>query len=210
MRPRGLTHPDLNTTHTPSPPTHPPQSIRRVHRQRRHPHRVRRRQVKPPARGLQVQVGPRFGGLGGGSGGSSAWGKRSAPCTWHQPRRRLSALVQSLPPPPPPRPHPPPPNPRPYVFEGIDTIEIKNATLMPQRVVDDIIRSCLPGHAYRVEIGLMDKVRERIEKWCAGLGGLGGGAGAGGGGPWGSCGVRLEVNRAGWQAVSPCRSRWPW
>ncbi|KIY96598.1 chloroplast membrane translocon, partial [Monoraphidium neglectum] len=54
---------------------------------------------------------------------------------------------------------------RPYVFEGIDTIEIKNATLMPQRVVDDIIKTCLPGHAYKVEIGLMDKVRERIEKW---------------------------------------------
>jgi len=55
--------------------------------------------------------------------------------------------------------------PRPYVFEGIDTIEIKNATLMPQRVVDDIIKTCLPSHAYRVEIGLMDRVREKIEKW---------------------------------------------
>lgn len=58
-----------------------------------------------------------------------------------------------------------PPPPRPYVFEGIDNIEIKNASLMPQRVVDDIIKSCLPGHAYKVEIGLMDKVREKIEKW---------------------------------------------
>lgn len=54
---------------------------------------------------------------------------------------------------------------RPYVFEGIDAIEIKNATLMPQRVVDEIVRSCLPESAHRVEIGLMDKVRERIEKW---------------------------------------------
>ena len=54
---------------------------------------------------------------------------------------------------------------RPYVFEGIDAIEIKNATLMPQRVADEIVKSCLPDHAYRVEIGLMDRVRERIEKW---------------------------------------------
>ncbi|KAI8470930.1 MAG: 75 kDa chloroplast membrane translocon [Monoraphidium minutum] len=54
---------------------------------------------------------------------------------------------------------------RPYVFEGIDTIEIKNATLMPQRVADEIVKGCLPDHAYRVEIGLMDKVREKIEKW---------------------------------------------
>ena len=51
------------------------------------------------------------------------------------------------------------------MFEGIDTIEIKNATLMPQRVVDDIVKGCLPDHPYRVEIGLMDKVREKIEKW---------------------------------------------
>jgi hypothetical protein len=36
---------------------------------------------------------------------------------------------------------------------------------MPQRVVDEIVKSCLPEHAYRVEIGLMDKVREKIEKW---------------------------------------------
>lgn len=54
---------------------------------------------------------------------------------------------------------------RPYVFEGIDNIEIKGAQLMPQRVVEDIVKSCLPPNPYRVDIGLMDKVREKIEKW---------------------------------------------
>lgn len=54
---------------------------------------------------------------------------------------------------------------RPFVFEGIDTIEIKGSSLMPQRVVDDIVKTCLPANPYRVDIGLMDKVREKIEKW---------------------------------------------
>lgn len=54
---------------------------------------------------------------------------------------------------------------RPFVFEGIDTIEVKGSSLMPQRVIDDIVKSCLPANPYRVDIGLMDKVRERIEKW---------------------------------------------
>eukprot|EP00879_Flechtneria_rotunda_P020809 GHRR01021905.1.p1 GENE.GHRR01021905.1~~GHRR01021905.1.p1 ORF type:complete len:542 (+),score=170.62 GHRR01021905.1:548-2173(+) len=36
---------------------------------------------------------------------------------------------------------------------------------MPQRVVDDIVKTCLPANPYRVDIGLMDKVREKIEKW---------------------------------------------
>jgi hypothetical protein len=36
---------------------------------------------------------------------------------------------------------------------------------MPQRVIDGIIASCTPSNPYRVDIGLMDKVRERIEKW---------------------------------------------
>lgn len=54
---------------------------------------------------------------------------------------------------------------RPFVFEGIDTIEIKGSSLMPQRVVDEIVKSCLPPNPYRVDIGLMDKVREKIEKW---------------------------------------------
>jgi hypothetical protein len=51
------------------------------------------------------------------------------------------------------------------VFEGIDNIEIKGSSLMPQRVVDEIVKSCLPPNPYRVDIGLMDKVREKIEKW---------------------------------------------
>ena len=54
---------------------------------------------------------------------------------------------------------------RPYVFEGIDSIEIKGTSLMPQRVVDKIVQECLPNHPYRVDIGLMDLVREKIEKW---------------------------------------------
>lgn len=54
---------------------------------------------------------------------------------------------------------------RPFVFEGIDTIEIKGSSLMPQRVIDDIVKTCLPANPYRVDIGLMDKVREKIEKW---------------------------------------------
>jgi hypothetical protein len=54
---------------------------------------------------------------------------------------------------------------RPFVFEGIDNIEIKGSSLMPQRVVDEIVKSCLPPNPYRVDIGLMDKVREKIEKW---------------------------------------------
>lgn len=54
---------------------------------------------------------------------------------------------------------------RPFVFEGIDTIEVKGSSLMPQRVIDDIVTSCTPSNPYRVDIGLMDKVRERIEKW---------------------------------------------
>lgn len=57
---------------------------------------------------------------------------------------------------------------RPYVFEGIDNIEIKGSSLMPQRAIDDIVQSCLPAHPYKVDIGLMDKVREKIEKWCVG------------------------------------------
>ncbi len=56
-------------------------------------------------------------------------------------------------------------SPRPFVFEGIEEIEIKGSSLMPQRVVDDIVNSCLPEHPYRVEMGLMDRVREKIEKW---------------------------------------------
>lgn len=51
------------------------------------------------------------------------------------------------------------------MFEGIDTVEVKGTTLMPQRVIDDIVTSCTPKNPYRVDIGLMDKVRERIEKW---------------------------------------------
>jgi hypothetical protein len=54
---------------------------------------------------------------------------------------------------------------RPFVFEGIDSIEVKGSSLMPQRVIDDIVTSCTPKNPYRVDIGLMDKVRERIEKW---------------------------------------------
>jgi hypothetical protein len=59
---------------------------------------------------------------------------------------------------------------RPYVFEGIDSIEIKGTSLMPQRVVDKIVQECLPKHPYRVDIGLMDLVREKIEKWCVSQG----------------------------------------
>eukprot|EP00955_Chlamydomonas_euryale_P084135 363929-Chlamydomonas_euryale.AAC.6 len=53
----------------------------------------------------------------------------------------------------------------PYVFTGIDAIQIKGATLMPQKAVDAIVRSCLPSDPYRVDIGVMDKVRQKIEKW---------------------------------------------
>ncbi len=31
-----------------------------------------------------------------------------------------------------------------------------------------IIKSCLPEDVYKVDIGVMDKVRAKIEKWCAG------------------------------------------
>lgn len=55
---------------------------------------------------------------------------------------------------------------RPFVFEGVDNIEIKGATILPQKVIDQIVTECLPAHEYRVDIGVMDKVRERIEKWC--------------------------------------------
>lgn len=38
------------------------------------------------------------------------------------------------------------------------------ACTAPQ-VIDGIISDCLPKHEYKVDIGTMDKVRERIEKW---------------------------------------------
>ena len=60
---------------------------------------------------------------------------------------------------------------QPYVFQGIDAVEIKGASLMPQKTVDKIVESCLPAHPYRVDVGLMDKVREKIEKWCVFFGG---------------------------------------
>ena len=53
----------------------------------------------------------------------------------------------------------------PYVFTGLDDIQIKGANLMPQKAIENIIKSCLPDHPYRVDIGVMDKVRAKIEKW---------------------------------------------
>lgn len=53
----------------------------------------------------------------------------------------------------------------PYVFTGIDDIQIKGAALMPAKVQEAIIRSCMPEDVYKVDIGVMDKVREKIEKW---------------------------------------------
>lgn len=53
----------------------------------------------------------------------------------------------------------------PYQFTGIDDIQIKGATLMPAKVQETIIRSCMPENVYKVDIGVMDKVREKIEKW---------------------------------------------
>jgi len=54
---------------------------------------------------------------------------------------------------------------KPYVFQGIDDIQIKGATLMPQKTLDAIIQTCMPASPYKVDIGVMDKVREKIEKW---------------------------------------------
>ena len=53
----------------------------------------------------------------------------------------------------------------PYVFTGLDDIQIKGANLMPQKAIDNIVKSCLPDHPYRVDSGVMDKVRGKIEKW---------------------------------------------
>lgn len=53
----------------------------------------------------------------------------------------------------------------PYVYTGIDEVSIKGATLMPAAEQESIIRSCLPQDVYKVDIGLMDKVRAKIEKW---------------------------------------------
>lgn len=52
----------------------------------------------------------------------------------------------------------------PYTFQ-IDDIQIKGAALMPPKVQEAIIKSCLPDNPYKVDIGVMDKVREKIEKW---------------------------------------------
>lgn len=52
----------------------------------------------------------------------------------------------------------------PYTYAGIDDIQIKGATLMPQKAVDAIVSSCMPEQPYKVDIGVMDKVREKIEK----------------------------------------------
>ena len=54
----------------------------------------------------------------------------------------------------------------PYVYAGLDTIQIKGATLMPQSAIEGIVKACLPAEPYRVDIGVMDKVRAKIEKWC--------------------------------------------
>ncbi|KAF5842636.1 75 kDa chloroplast membrane translocon [Dunaliella salina] len=54
---------------------------------------------------------------------------------------------------------------KPYVYSGIDEISIKGATLMPAAAQEAIIKSCLPDDVYRVDIGVMDKVRAKIEKW---------------------------------------------
>lgn len=53
----------------------------------------------------------------------------------------------------------------PYVFTGLDEIQIKGATLMPQSAIESIVKSCMPAQPYRVDIGVMDKVRAKIEKW---------------------------------------------
>ncbi|KAJ9504829.1 hypothetical protein QJQ45_005429 [Haematococcus lacustris] len=53
----------------------------------------------------------------------------------------------------------------PYTFTGIDDIQIKGASLMPPDVQEKIITACMPENVYKVSIGVMDKVREKIEKW---------------------------------------------
>jgi outer membrane protein assembly factor BamA len=53
----------------------------------------------------------------------------------------------------------------PYVFTGLDEIQIKGANLMPQSAIEGIVKACMPAHPYRVDIGVMDKVRAKIEKW---------------------------------------------
>jgi len=54
---------------------------------------------------------------------------------------------------------------QPYTFAGIEEIQIKGAILMPPKVQEAIITSCMPENVYKVDVGVMDKVREKIEKW---------------------------------------------
>ena len=53
----------------------------------------------------------------------------------------------------------------PYTYEGIDSIEVKGSSLIPKETIKEICAECRPDDPYRVGIGLMDKVRERVEKW---------------------------------------------
>lgn len=53
----------------------------------------------------------------------------------------------------------------PHQFRGINRIDIKGAALMPPSVMEGIIAECTPDNPYMVDIALMDKVRNKVEKW---------------------------------------------
>jgi len=55
---------------------------------------------------------------------------------------------------------------RPFKFDAIQLVEIRGATLMPRRVCDEIAASVLPSTGpYRVDVGVLDSLRAKIEKW---------------------------------------------
>ncbi len=62
-------------------------------------------------------------------------------------------------------PHHTAPAPAPARYEGIEAVEIKGSSLIPKDTIRQICNECAPADPYRVDIGLMDKVRERVEKW---------------------------------------------
>lgn len=54
---------------------------------------------------------------------------------------------------------------QPATYERIQEVDIQGAALMPDSIKDKIKSQCTPDNPVRVDIGVMDKVRNAIESW---------------------------------------------
>lgn len=54
---------------------------------------------------------------------------------------------------------------KPIRLVGVNTFEIRDATLMPDSVKEEIVRSCPIDDPNNVAVKLVDKVRDKVESW---------------------------------------------